>query len=240
MHLSSLKKIFKILGLLFLLVVALLASILAGRTASQYFAKASGCPATNVKAVQIGANNAVVTWETKDDTQGRVQYGTDPQNLSISAEASSGTTHNVPLTLLSPNTPYYFLIAICSSVCDSAGGQGCDKDHLENCTPWTFTTNAVKPQDEAIAPLETVVTNIPANITSKPTIATASPSAAVTPTLTSSAVPNTDLTPFCQQVQQNLGGNTSSLNWTAIKQYDMDENGIINGLDVIKCKTSGK
>lgn len=233
MHLSALNKIFKILGLAFLLVVALLASILAGRTASQYFARASGCPALNVKAVQVGSNNAVITWETKDDTQGRVQYGTDPQNLSISAEASSGKTHNVPLTLLTPNTPYYFLVAIGNAVCDTAGSQECDKDHLEKCAPWNFTTVAVKPQEDLVVPLEV-----------KPTTNPTSPSVPTSAAPNTNLVPTTaageGLSPFCQLVQQNLGGNTNSSNWPAITQFDIDANGLINGLDIVKCKSSGK
>lgn len=232
------KKIFKVLGLIFLMAVALLASILVGKTVSQRFAKASNvCQATNIKALKPGTNNAVITWETKEDTQGSVRYGTDPQNLGVSAEAASGTSHNVPLTLLTPNTVYYYLISIGRSICDSSG-QGCDGDHLEKCTPFSFTTNPLVPQDQAVAPITTDAPLPPASPTSfmRP--------GNIVPTITNILLPPVStgetLSPFCQKVKDHQGASASLIDWEQVKLYDIDNNGVINGVDIIKCKTSGK
>jgi len=56
-----------------------------------------------------------------------------------------------------------------------------------------------------------------------------------------SPAPTSSLTLFCKAVQANIGKNSSvAAEWASIKTYDIDGNGIINGLDVVKCQKSGK
>ena len=197
-----------------------------GKTASTFMAKASVCPAQKVGAVQVTANSAVVSWETADSSAGKVEYGTNATNLTFSQiEASSGKTHNVPLTLLTPNTVYYYLVTIGKSKCDFSG-QTCDK----SCVPWSFTTAAVTPQSEVIVTI--------------PPSPMLSPSRTVSPAVSlsvSSGTPSGGLSAFCTKVQLNLGKSSrDATSWAALKQYDIDSNGVVNGLDIIKCQKAGK
>lgn len=222
MNLASFKKSAKIFGLLFLVIILLVATIFLGRGAQNIFSRASSCDAQNVSAAQVSANSAVITWESNDVSTGRVEYGTNSTNLNLQTpEGSSGKTHNVPLTLLTPNTVYYYLITVGSTKCDSSG-QSC-KD--EACVPWSFTTVAITPQQQIVAP---ILSPTPA-----------SPSA--TPVASVSAAPTVALSLFCQQVKANIGANSSdATRWAVLKQYDIDGNGFINGLDAMKCPKTGK
>jgi len=231
MKIASLKQLVKIIGFILLLGLVLITTIFLGRSASNYFAKASTCPTQNVTATQVTANSAVISWATADISQGRVEYGTNPANLTISVpEATAGKVHNVPLTLLTPNTIYYYLIAVGNTRCD-ASAQVCD----QTCVPWSFTTSPIVLQEEV------VVTNTPV-----PPSPTQSVEPTVIPTqetvsATQEAPPASNLSPFCQQVKEHLGSSSQdAASWSSIEQYDMDVNGIINGLDIIKCQQSGK
>lgn len=224
MQIASIKKGVKIIGLVFLLVMALLSAIFLGQGVKSYLAKASTCPAQKISAEKVSANSAVISWETTEVTQGRVEYGTNATSLAFSApEAASGKTHNVPLTLLTPNTVYYYLVTIGKTKCDSSG-QVCDT----TCVPWSFTTAAITPQKEIVAPLPTS--------TPRP----ATPSATLKPT-GKAVSPTSTLDSFCLKVKLNIGKSSKdATSWALLKQYDIDGNGIINGLDVIKCQKTRK
>ncbi len=226
MHLSSLKKYTKIFALVFLVVIVLVAVLFLGKGSQNIFSRASSCGITRVSSVQVSANSAVISWESTDVSQGLIQYGTTATNLNFSApEGSSGKTHSVPLTLLTPNTVYYYLVSIGNSKCDSSGAS-CNTA----CVPWSFTTAAVTPQQQIVAPLAT------------PTIA--SVSATITTTISNTASPSASpaggLSAYCQQVQANIGASSADTRWGVLKQYDVDGNGIINGLDALKCPKTGK
>lgn len=226
MQLASFKKYTKIFALIFIVVIILAAVIGLGKGAQTMFSKASSCGGlAKVSTAQISGNSAVINWESSDINQGIVQYGTSSTNLNLPApEGSPGKTHNVPLTLLTPNTVYYYLITIGNTKCDSSG-QSCTD---ATCVPWSFTTAAITPQQQIVAPILT------------PTSPPASPSAApiVSPSASISVSP---LSAFCQQVKANLGeGNADATKWTILKQYDLDGNGFLNGMDVLKCQSSGK
>lgn len=222
MHISSLKKISKIIGIIVLLVFALGATIFGGYKVAGNFAKASSCSAQKIATAQVSANSAVVSWESAEVTQGRVEYGTTATNLNFTApEATSGKTHNVPLTLLTPNTVYYYLVVVGDNRCDSTG-QKCDSG---TCVPWSFTTSPIIN--------ETTVTILPPTPTDFPTPA---PSATSSPTATSTA----GISVFCKNVVGSLGQSKEATDWAKVKQYDIDGNGFINGLDVIRCQSSGK
>ena len=224
MHLSSLKKYTKIIGLISLVAVILLVTIVFGKGAQNLFSRASSCGVDKVITAQVSANSAVVNWESTDLSQGIVQYGINATNLTFSApEGTSGKTHNVPLTLLTPNTVYYYLITIGNNICDSSG-QSCDS---ATCVPWSFTTAAITPQQQIVAPIAT------------PTIAT--PSATIVASPSASALPTSGLSAFCQQVSANLGASNADVTkWEILKQYDIDGNGFINGMDVMRCPKTGK
>ncbi len=223
MNLATFKKTFKIGGIAVVLLLALAVTIIGGNRAANYFAKASSCQAQKVTAAQVTPNSAVISWETEDVSQGRVEYGTNPSSLTFTApEGTSGKTHNVPLTLLTPNTVYYYLIAIGDKKCDS-GGQTCSGN---TCVPWSFTTSSAAPAITVVTPIvQASPTSVPVAV---PTVSSATPSSVTTPGTSST---------FCAQVQANIGKSSQdAATWTSVKQYDIDNNGVINGLDVIKCK----
>lgn len=86
----------------------------------------------------IEKNSVRASWATGVDTQGVVEYGTTPTSLNFFApEATKGKTHTLDLTLLSPNTTYYFDIRVGDKKYDNGG------------VPWTFTT---KGAESSVAP----------------------------------------------------------------------------------------
>ncbi len=236
MQLASFQKTVKVLGLVVLLLLVLGGVIVLGKGASSYLAKASSCQAQKVSATNVSENSAVITWQSEDISQGRVEYGTNASNLTFSApEATSGKDHNVRLTLLTPNTVYYYLVTIGTNKCDSSG-QVC----TASCVPWSFTTATAVQQEKIQQPIATV------------TVSSATPSASVTevlPSVTKAPSPTgeanvtqaQELSSFCLSVKANVGANSSDTTvWEKAKKYDIDNNNVINGLDVIKCQSQGK
>lgn len=224
MNLASFKKSTKIIGLVLLVVVLLMAALFLSRGAQNLnlFSRASSCDASNVSAAQVSANSAVIAWTSNDVSTGRVEYGTNSTSLNLQApEGSAGKTHNIPLTLLTPNTVYYYLVAIGDNKCDSSG-QSCSGD---TCVPWSFTTAAITPQQQIVAP---ILSPTPASVSA-------------TPVASTSAVPTSAVSAFCREVQANIGANsTDATKWAILKQYDIDSSGFINGMDAMKCPATGK
>lgn len=231
---ESFKKYSRGAVLLGILAVVIAVTIFGGRFAASQLARASTCSAKNVQAVQVGANSAVISWTSDEDTQGRVQYSVDENTFPFSTrEGSSSKEHNVPLTLLTPNTVYYYQLVFGTSTggatkeisCDSTGGI-CTK----NCVPWSFTTAVSLPLKVESLPSVSPTTMVPAVPT--PTVKSLLPTPALTLTAQNSS---------CEEVEQNIGATSSNAStWARVKQYDMDGNGIINGLDVVKCEQSSK
>jgi phosphodiesterase/alkaline phosphatase D-like protein len=59
----------------------------------------------------LGKDSAVIAWSTSGRSSSTVRFGTDPSNLSQTAQAPWGQqTHRVRITGLQPNTRYYFLV----------------------------------------------------------------------------------------------------------------------------------
>jgi hypothetical protein len=241
MKLGGIQKKFKAIILIIFLVVILGATIVLGQQASNMFAKASACPAKNVSAVQVTANSAVITWDSDDPTQGIVQYGTSAAALTTTSairapETAQATKHNVPLTLLAPQTTYYYLLKIGDKTCDSTGNP-CDGD----CVPWSFQTTSAAGAQATLPPNtptpRTASASATPRVTSRPAGASSATSSAGTQTATSSG----QMSEFCQKVKKNVGASTlDAAMWMTLKQYDMDGNGVVNGLDVIKCQQSGR
>lgn len=98
----------------------------------------------------IEKNSVKATWATGIDSQGVVEYGTTPTALNFFApEATKTKTHTIDLTLLSPNTTYYFDVRVGDTKYDNGG------------VPWTFTTKGADSSSVAsptIAPTKSVST----------------------------------------------------------------------------------
>lgn len=83
----------------------------------------------DVVVSNIDKNSVKISWATGVDSQGVVEYGTTPTALNFFApEAAKAKTHSLDLTLLSPNTTYYFDVRVGDKKFDNGG------------VPWTFTT----------------------------------------------------------------------------------------------------
>ncbi|KKS73301.1 MAG: hypothetical protein UV46_C0078G0003 [Candidatus Gottesmanbacteria bacterium GW2011_GWC2_42_8] len=200
MNLGSFQKRTKYILLAVISIFIIVVTIFLGKGASEYFASASDCPGD-------------------EENQGRLEYGTNSVSLTFnSPEPAAQTRHTLPLTLLTPNTIYYYLVSVGNIRCDSSG-QKCEG---ESCVPYSFTTASIGIPEGTV---ETIPTR------------SASPSAEGK----DSPAPTSSLTLFCKAVQANIGKNSSvAAEWASIKTYDIDGNGIINGLDVVKCQKSGK
>ncbi len=105
----------------------------------------------DVVVSNIEKNSVRTSWATGIDTQGVVEYGTTPTALNFFApEATKGKTHTLDLTLLSPNTTYYFDIRVGDKRYDNGG------------VPWTFTTKGA--ESAVVTP-----TTVPTQPVSQPT-----------------------------------------------------------------------
>lgn len=192
----NLKSIFIIIGLLASLGVVLLV----GNRMFNLLAKASGSPPENVQINNISANSATVTFTTTSEAQALIEYGTNPTNLSLFAsDEVSTTSHTIKISLLTPNTTYYFHIKMGDKTYDNAG------------LPWTFTTVSVG--NSGPSP-----TRIPLSPVLSPSQQSTSSSGAVK----------------CSEIPSHMGATRGSPNYDA--KYDINNDGIINSLDLAKCK----
>jgi len=66
---------------------------------------------SNIQVQDIADTAATISWATDELATSRVDYGTDPGNLYLSATVPGYTIdHSVALTSLTPHTPYYYQI----------------------------------------------------------------------------------------------------------------------------------
>lgn len=151
----------------------------------------------DVVVSNIDKNSVKVTWATGVDSQGVVEYGTTPTALNFFApEASKAKTHSLDLTLLSPNTTYYFDIRVGDKKFDNGG------------VPWTFTT---KSTEGSTAPVPTTAAS-PTSSVVAPTKATGSTSTLPTPVQRlqipdgSNSCNETD----CAKIKEKLGKGCST------------------------------
>jgi len=107
-------------------------------------ARAADSEPRDVVVSNIEKNSVKLSWATGADTQGVVEYGTTPTALNFFApEATKGKTHTLDLTLLSPNTTYYFDIRVGEKKYDNGG------------VPWTFTTKNTDASVGTLSPTPT-------------------------------------------------------------------------------------
>jgi len=94
-----------------------------------FSSRASDTSPRDVIISNIEKNSVKVVWTTGVESQGIIEYGTTPTALNFFAPESIKTkSHSVDLTLLSPDTTYYFDIRVGDSKFDNGG------------VPWNFTT----------------------------------------------------------------------------------------------------
>jgi len=118
----------KTILIVLLLVVSLGVMILAGNRIYNLLAKAGGSAAENVQVSQVTTNTVTISFSTADPSSSLIEYGTNPTSLTLFANDTDATNHQIILSLLTPNTTYYFHIKIGENVYDNNG------------VPWSFTT----------------------------------------------------------------------------------------------------
>lgn len=144
-------KLMKISSIGIGIAISILLIVMGFKVFSGVFTRAADFEPRDVVVSNIAENSAKLSWATGVETQGVVEYGTSPTSLNFFApEPQKTKTHSVDLTLLSPNTTYYFQIRIGDKKYDNGG------------VPWTFTT---KDTTKSAVPSPTPLTNP----TAKPT-----------------------------------------------------------------------
>ncbi len=109
----------------------------------------------NVKTSTITGSTVQIIWETSQPTQGILRYSTDPSffagtntsGLLFAAENASSAQHEVKLSLLKPNTTYYYEISIGKDTFDQSG-KVTENKHL----PYSFTTGKTDESETSSAP----------------------------------------------------------------------------------------
>lgn len=195
----------KILSIVIGVLISFLIIFMGFRLMQKAFTRASDTIPRDVIVSELTGNSAKVGWTTDQESQGVIEYGTSPTALNFYApEASRTKVHLVDLTLLSPNTTYYFQIRIGDTKADNGG------------VPWTFSTktntntnpNTNNPQ--TVAPTSAI---IPTASTVAPTTANNQPTALPTqsvsiPSADSSTVltcGETDCVKICEKVKAGTG-----------------------------------
>ncbi len=207
-----------------IIVILLLTGVLAAvgvRTAKTYLSGASGGKEPQNVRVEADVKSATVSWQTDNEVQGTVEYGTTPASLLLRAlENQPGTTHRVVLSPLKAGTTYYFRVRINDEIYDNNG------------IPYSFKTKEEEgeqtvPQEpqqpeEPEPPVEPPVepTDVPAVEPSPEPQATTEPTE---PTEPSEKVTNCDKNEF----KEKFG--------TSDTEYDFDDNGTVNTKDWILC-----
>ena len=106
--------------------------IVGGFLLMQNFTRASSDKPLEVNQLEITSTSAKITWKTGNETVGTlVSYGTSPDQLNAfqPADTPLGKEHSAVLTLLTPNTTYYYVL-------------GTEKEFNNEGAPWSFTTKA--------------------------------------------------------------------------------------------------
>lgn len=191
-----------------IIVILLLSGVLAAvgvRTARTYLSGASGGKAPQNVRVEADVKSATVTWQTDNEVQGTVEYGTTPASLLLRAlENQSSTNHRVVLSPLKEATTYYFRIRIDDEIYDNNG------------IPFSFKTNPDAQSDE-LPPQTQFPEELPEEAPVEEPVSepeTTEPEAKVT---------SCDSDEF----KEKFG--------TSDPEYDFDDNGTVNTRDWILC-----
>lgn len=117
-------KVIKITSIALGIIISIGVIILGFKILMGAFSRAAQDTATNVATENITENSATITWEAAEGTRGVVTYGTTSTALNFFAPESgsgSGIKHSVDITLLTPNTTYYFIVKIGTNSTDQGG-----------------------------------------------------------------------------------------------------------------------
>ncbi|MGE5570031.1 MAG: DUF4082 domain-containing protein [Rhodospirillales bacterium] len=78
-------------------------------------------PVISAVSASASSTSAVVTWTTNEPATSRVDYGTSPNSLTLSAsQAALTTSHSITLTGLAAGTTYYYRVSSADSSGNSA------------------------------------------------------------------------------------------------------------------------
>lgn len=114
-------------------VLSIIVLIMGFSLVQNVFTRAADVQPQDVVVSNVTQNSAKVEWTSGQEAQSVVEYGTSPSSLNFFApETQKSKNHSVELTLLSPNTSYYFQIRVNDNKFDNGG------------IPWTFTTKGVE------------------------------------------------------------------------------------------------
>jgi len=142
------------------IVIGLVVIVVAIKLIQITFTRASDVAPRDVVISEITANSSKVAWTTGQAAQAVIEYGTSPTSLNFFAPETKKTTdHAVDLTLLSPETTYYFRIRIGDKVYNNGG------------VPWSFSTrgrNQPSPPPKKSPPPTVKPTAVPTSPTPTP------------------------------------------------------------------------
>jgi len=183
------KKQIRIISIVLGTIIGLLIIFFGFRIMQKVFTRAADIAPRDVVVSDISNNSTKITWSTDQEAQGVVEYGTSPTSLNFFAPESKKTkNHTVELTLLSPNSTYYFQIRIGDKKFDNGG------------VPWTFTTKSTSAQS-GTQPGNTLPTQKPTPI-SKVVIEQ--------PTTAPTAAPQAECSQTdCDKIKEKLGKGCS-------------------------------
>jgi len=127
----SKRKIFLVIGILILIISVPVAIFsLKNKTIFKLGAQPTNKP-ENIQIINLTEQSATITWTTQKATQGVINYGLSPTNLTlIQAENTPAINHQLNLTNLLPGNTYFFVIKIADNIFDNNG------------QPFTFTTKS--------------------------------------------------------------------------------------------------
>ncbi len=116
------KRIFLVISLLILLLgIPAGIILLNNRTIFRLKATNNNQP-ENVMIYEITDSSATISWTTKTATQGLINYGLSPTNLTlVQPEVAPAINHQVKLTRLLSGSTYYFTIKIGEDYFDNKG-----------------------------------------------------------------------------------------------------------------------
>lgn len=207
-----------------IIVILLLAGILAAvgvQTARTYLGGAiGGKEPTNVR-VEADIKSATVTWQTEQEVQGTIEYGTTPASLMLRApETQPVTSHRVVLSPLRADTTYYFRIRVGDDIFDNNG------------IPFSFKT---KPEE--------VIPEQPLPVDEEPEVPIEEPEAPEEELEYSPEEPETPEEPEDTPEEPDLEEKVSYCDidefkgkfGTSDSRYDFDDNGIVNTRDWLLC-----
>jgi len=130
----SKNKIFLIIGILILIISVPAAIIVLKQQAVFKLGAQTANKPENIQIINITEKSATITWTTSKATQGVINYGISPTNLTlVQPESSPAINHQVNLADLLSATTYFFTIKIGNQTFDNNG------------QPFTFTTKPAIP-----------------------------------------------------------------------------------------------